>query len=343
MKGLKILLTFVLLFASFKAFAQVDPSAVLLLRKSTNSSDDYSSSRYTVKPKAGAEVKKEEEKLKTIRKPQKFVENIDKSPKEKEVKPRQAPEAEKKKEVSLIEKAKAKSFSIDLNNLEHYRSVLHPKDKRRNIIEFSLGPSYFYQNSSSRYWPRSYYSTSPSLDASLAMWLSPFLGIKTSYHTSLNAQLKSSPSGLEFEEVDHSWFKAGLRFRKFFGISRKAKSLNFGLDFYEYQFEVPADVTQRMGLQSKGVNISLEADLPSSNTQSWYFGFEIMPNLSHRENKKSADIESGSKNSSSAMGLWFGKKLRFDRKNQIYWKINHLVEKKQLFRGVRSYRPFIGI
>ncbi|MCB9025630.1 MAG: hypothetical protein H6625_04890 [Bdellovibrionaceae bacterium] len=325
------------------ALAQVDPSAALLLRKSSNPSDDYTSSRYKVKPKVEAETPTTNKNSMSIRVPQKFEEEE----KPEVVAEQPLPTMEKINSPSEIETVKSpveapKEVIIDSDlTLEKYRSLLHPLDRRRNMIDFSIGPSYFYQNSSSRFWTRDYYSSNLGLDSNLKMWLSPYFGLQASYLTSLNAELKSSPQGTEFLEVEHNWFTAGLRFRNFYGLSRKAKSLTFGLDFYEYQFDVPATATQRVGLLSKGVMVSLEADLPNTNARSWFMGFELMPMLSHDEVKKLGDVQTGNKNNSSAMGFWLGKKIKFDRKSEIYWKIHHRIEKNNFSGQTESIDPIL--
>ncbi len=309
--------------------AQVDPSAALLLRKSKNIEKDYSSSRYTVKPKQGDEAATPTSSLQPVRKPQVFT--IKKPQK-------------KKPQVQVIveKKAQQKKLIPVTEDVEKYKSYLHANDKRNSIIEFSLGINYIYQDSSSRYWTRDFFSSSSGIDADINLWLTPFLGIKASYTTSLSAELRSAPSGLEYLDVDHNWFTAGLRFRKFFGYTRKAKALNFGVDFYEYQFEVPTSATQRISSQSKGVSLSVEADLPSTSTDSWLVGFELQPRLSHSEIKSTSDIQSGSSNSSNSMGFWLGQKLRFDRKNQVYWKVFHRIEKNKFSGVTEASDPQLG-
>ncbi|MCB0389914.1 MAG: hypothetical protein KDD58_01430 [Bdellovibrionales bacterium] len=334
MKGLLYSLILIVLLSTIEAFAQVNPSDILLLRRSSGGGNDLDLDRYKVRPKEN-QVTKKENPIENQRKPQKFIESTDISPDASTNETTKIQKSEENNSEQIQESEKSHSQKIDLKNLQQYKSILSTNDKRKNILEFSLGPGYIYQNSSSRYWSRNYFSSSPAMDASLAMWLSPFLGIRASYLTSLNAQIISSPTGLEQIEVDHSWFQAGLHFRKYFGINKKAKSLDFGLGFYEYQFEVPSDSVQRMALQSRGLQLSLETELPSANTESWIIGLELMPSLSHKENTKTSNIESGDDNTSSAVGLWFGQKIYFDRKNQIYWKLHHRIEKSN-FTGDTS-------
>lgn len=311
--------------------AQVDPSSVLLLKRGT-SNEDYSSSRYTVKPKSSKELPKSTSPQEAERKPQvhplpeKSTPTVITSEEIRSVDITNNNVESPSSFISSPEQALDPDVFMDIKDVEKLKRHFHPQDPRKNILEFSLGVNYFYQDSNSRYWHRDNFSHGPGIDANLNLWVTPFLGVHAGYSTSLNSNLRASPSGLEYLDADHAWFSSGLRFRKFFGLSRKAKSLNFGVDYYEYQLQIPTSSADRMGLSSKGVSVSLEIDVPERVNTSWQIGFELQPDLSHNETIGGRNIKSGRSNNSSAVGLWYGRKLWLNRKNQFYWQLSHKAE-----------------
>ena len=109
----------------------------------------------------------------------------------------------------------------------------------------------------------------------------------------------------------------------------------FGIDFSEYQLDVPSNSTQRVGLKSSGVRVSLKAVLPSTTARAWLLGVEFIPNLKHKEVATGINLQTGTSNRSSTIGFSFGRSIVFDRKNKIYLKLSHRIE-KNLFEGVSS-------
>ena len=75
------------------------------------------------------------------------------------------------------------------------------------------------------------------------------------------------------------------------------------------------------------MKIMFEAKLPVRNTSAWLVGAEVSPSLSHTEVETAEQAKTGTGNSSNSIGAWFGKKTVFDRKNQVYWKVHHKIEK----------------
>lgn len=324
------ILLFILVMAPFKTMGQVDPSAALLLRKGENAQKNYNPDRYTVRPLPKEEESKKEEVL-PDRKPLESKASAQKAEEIPKVNPPEIvqPKQEEPKELIVIEP----------KSIAEYKTYLHFDDKRNNILEFSLGSNYIYQESSSKYWYRNYHWSSLGIEAEIDLWLSPFLGLNAQYITTLGSDIRGDTASTEEIDVEQNWFKVGIQFRKFFGISRKSKSVTLGLGLYESQFEVPTSADERMGLESKGGRISLEADLPINLQSSWTMGFEVLPSISHTEITNVADIKSGNSPSSSAMGIWVGRNLLLDRKNQLYFKVSHHIEKNRFSGDTHAVDP----
>ena len=49
----------------------------------------------------------------------------------------------------------------------------------------------------------------------------------------------------------------------------------------------------------------------------------------------------GDQNNSSALGLWFGNRVRFDRKNHIYWQLKHQIERNNFSGESESVDPLL--
>ena len=362
----------IVFFIPIQTIAQVDPSTVLLLKKGTNSRDDLNSSRYLVKPKTeeSKSVRPQAQSIET-RQPQDFkasgVPNNNTRISDANVTSKTVVENKKSDSSAILpgstglsieknessvddqiqfddESLKAaeglalKSYDITAPPYE-LRSFFHPQDKRRNLLEFSLGTGYFYQNSASIYWPRNYFVSGQSLSTDLKLWMTPFLGVRASYQTSLNGDLRATPEGSERVDADHSWFQAGIAYRKYFGIHKKAKSILFAVDYFEYQFDVATTAEERMGLTSRGMSLEFEVDIPVKQSQSWQLGITIQPDLSHNEIISDRNIKSGKSNSSNSLGLHYGRKITFNRKNEFYWRLSHRMETNRFSGNTRVEDP----
>ena len=323
--------------------SQVDASSRLLLRGRTQNQEIYDeSNRYIVRPKS--ESKDYVERLEPARRPKQVDPSKTKNPqtsvvkKDKETQPViEKKDQEEKKQVEELDKdltvrMRDTLFGGSTEDISEFRSKLKPNDIRLNYFEVDIFPTYFYQESTSRYWFRSHHSSGTAIGVNLRVWFTPFFGLSTSYLSTLNSELRANPEGSEYFKVDHENLGFSFKFRNFFGLTKKSKSLTFGIGYDEYNFEVPADALQRYNTSSKGVHLRLEAALPDSSYTKWVWGVELMPSLKHEEEGTAVDVQSGTDNDASSVGIWFGKRFYFNRRNQAYWKVYHRAE-KVLFDG----------
>lgn len=220
-----------------------------------------------------------------------------------------------------------------IEEIEDYKKSIHPEDPRANTIRISLAPAYYYNGSSSGYSFRRYHSNGPGLGLGMNLWLTPFFGIQSKYFASVSASQRSG--GIDEVPTDIQVFDAGIRFRKYFGATRKAPQLSWGIDYHDALNKISADALTAIGRKSSGISLSLEGEVPSSNIYSHTFQLDVRPRMKHSERSTGVEARSGTKNETNAMGLAVGGLWTLDRRNQIYWKSQYIVE-RNLFDGDAS-------
>lgn len=228
-------------------------------------------------------------------------------------------------------------------NIQEYKALLHPYDLRQNLVEIGASAGMFYQNSGSNYWYRRYYSFSPLITAETAFWLTPFLGFKGEFSTSLGSEIDGDPAGTRKIPADHQWWSGGIRFRKSFGLDRKSPHLLIGLDFNESRMTVPANDPDRIRVRTSGLAISAGLQRPSSQTHIWDFGVRLLPRADQQEGKTASTVRSGLKQQTYSMGIWIGSRLLLDRKNQYFWQISHCLDKSLYDGQANQVDPISGI
>jgi hypothetical protein len=211
-----------------------------------------------------------------------------------------------------------------------------PMDPRRTtMLELSLAPGYLYNDSDSSFTNRNYSVNSPVLSVDANVWFSESFGVHTGFLGTSNAHVSDSLDHQRNVSATEQWFWAGVRTRKFFGVSALAPSLIFGLDYREFQFRVPSDSQLRAKLTTTGPVLSLETELPSSALTSWTLGVTYAPKLRHKEVSNDVDFKSGDSLSASSFGVSLGSRYRFDRSHAMFWKLSQSVE-KNVFSGDTS-------
>lgn len=335
-----------LLVWSLSAKAQIDPSSAILLRSggSAPTKDELDSSRYTVRPDSGRIIETTESSGSTTtkvkvtttqeegrRQPSKSekseVKKIEVQTEDVKVTETIKSEESIEEEPNLVQGLRRVLLGGSSDDVESYLEKVKASDPRNNIVELTVAPFVFYDDSNSTYWYRDYYSYGPGLMFNAKLWLSPFLGLSTTYKTSFNTEIPNSVSSASTEPVEHNWFGAELQFRNYFGMSHRAPSLSFGLGFDEYQMKAKADSTTRYGIKTSGIKLSLESMIPVTRGTAWTMGLELMPRASHSENRTQLSAKSGKHSETNVIGFSLGKKYTFDRSSVMFWKFQHHFEK----------------
>jgi len=213
------------------------------------------------------------------------------------------------------------------------RSSIHPQDPRANVVEIEIAPSYYYNDSQSTYSFRDYTSHGPGLGLGMNLWFTPFFGVQSRYFASVSGSIRSG--GTNMVPTDINYFEGGIRFRKHFGYTRKAAHLNWGIDYHDETNKISKEATTVVGRKSSGLQVSLEAVIPSTVTYAHTLQLDIRPRMKHSELGSGVDAKSGKKAETNAVGMSLGGEWTLDRRNQIYWKGQYSVE-RNLFKGSAS-------
>jgi len=330
MKGLFLKSLCTILFVSIlsgTAFAQVDPSSVLLLRSSGQAPqrDNLDSRRYR--------VRKDPVPLRTSE-PRPLQSAGDKTP------VKEADPAVAKEGTTQPKEAVADGPNVEIENRDIYsrpednalRQAYGPGDYRNNIIDLHVAPTFIYNDSQSNFWYRRYIQSSPGFMVGADLWLTPEFGVNTTYITSTGAAIEGEVDSRGKVNVENDWFSAELKFRKTFGDHWTAPGVIVALGYSEYDFKVSSASNNRIGVNSSGLRLRAEAILPKSEIYQWRLGVEFMPRLDHQENSSQNNFQSGGSNESSLMGVSVGGKFIFSREHQMFWSVSYQLE-RNLFSG----------
>lgn len=339
--------------------AQIDPSSGLLLNNSArgaNRESGLDSGRYTVRPPRSDSHRREESRSQvrpSVAEPMPTIQSVDPVPAPEKsdatTELKSAPPMELDQDAPSVageikERPGQSEEETQRSTQDHHGSATETNwDRRLNLLEISIAPAFLYTDSDSTFAYRSYFVSGPGLSAEARVWFNPNFALHTSYIGSIGGSVNDSFDGSRNTSVSQQWFTAGLRSRKFFGSTVMAPSLTFGLNYYEYQFRVPADAAIRERLGSSGVQVVLEGDFPVSSHRAWTLSFSVAPKLQHKEIATGIDFQSGGGVEANAIGFAIGGRLQFDRTHAIYYKMSHKIE-RNLFSGDASVAdPVTGL
>lgn len=236
-------------------------------------------------------------------------------------------------EPSISEQAESLFFNRAEKVYEYYRQEIHADDIRNNKIEVEFAPILGYNNSSSNYSFREYKSFFEALKLKANVWLTPLIGISGQILFSFGADIDDanrSKLSTKYEYLDLS-----LNFRKFFGVSRKANSLEFAVLYSDNAFNTSKDSTLHSRLKSNGFGVGLKARFPTSISYAWTVGGTFFPRLQHSESATAVDVSSGSADENARIGFDVGGEWKFSRHSQMIWNLG-ISSEKNLFTGKAS-------
>lgn len=341
----------ILFFTPGLALADLDPASPLLRGRGTSPTiETLDSGRFVVKP---AEERKQntgrsprshekpaEEKApattETVsEQPETKVEVAESPAEEPKPAPHENPEEISQEDSNLLERLRVLILGVNDEELEALRTKQGKHLDAENSVEIYLAPSYLYYNSSSSYSVRNYSSSSPGYTAGLSLWFSPYFGLEGEMQSSLGASLNSLTDD-SVNPLSLSKNRIGLTFRSIDLKSPLSPQTLWRISYTEFSARTSSDTGGRVSTKSSGVQIAFEAKLPSSKSYSHRLGVSIEPRLSHKESSGSQNIRSGKSSSSSAIAATVGGEIKFNRKSQVYWSIEHRYE-RNLFKGESNY------
>ncbi len=240
------------------------------------------------------------------------------------------PKPETKPQTPVTVQVKELILGGSNEEIDQFKKTIHPEDPRANVITISMAPAYYYNDSRSDYSFRRYHSNGLGIGLGMNVWITPFFGLQSKFFSSVSASQRSG--GVNSVPVDIQAFEAGVRFRKYFGVSLKAPHLRWGLDYHDSMNKISKASTTSIGRKSSGLSLVLEGEMPSSNTYAHTFQLDVRPRLKHSEMTTGVEARTGTKNETNAIGLSVGGQWTMDRSNQVFWRGQYLIE-KNLFDG----------
>ncbi len=333
-----------LIFISQFAFAQLDPSSGLLLNsdpKSSYRANGLDSGRYTVRPHndSTSSSPKKAPQAKANDRNNDRDEDDDTAVVEAkplvQVAPTPAPTPAPIVETKTQPIMQAPKTPDTEANFETPKPASAVDEKKKNIIEISIAPLFIYNHSSSDLSFRNYSTSDPGYSLEVAAWLQPNFALHAQIINSLASSVNDSYDRSKNTNLVQQWISGGLRYRNFLSSQRNSASLTLGLDYEDYQFQVGTDAQMRNRLETSGIDLSLNAEIPRSSHYSWEFGVDFMPKAKHLETLTSASLQSGDSPEADVLGVSIGGRIYVDSSNQMFWKITERLEKDQ-FMGTTS-------
>lgn len=324
---------------SFSVVAQVNATSPLLLKSGKASQEDeFNSDWFTVKK----EQKPISRKTQAVSTPTKAPAAVsaqsstqDKKIVEKKVEEEKIHNESPSSNEQVVDQLRNIVLGGSEEDIHKIKERLHEQDPRKNMVFVNFAPTYLSNKSESSYWFRNHKSEGPGFYLGAYIWFTPFLGFQADYHTTLGLDVTANSTSDERLLADQQRITAGIRFRKLFGFSLKAPTLELGLDYYENNFLVPKDATQRIRVKSTGLQVGLKAVIPKSKSFAWLLESKLVPGLSVEEIATGIDVESGSNNTSNMLTFSLGGRFLLDRQQQVFWRLEHQIE-KSLYEGSTS-------
>ncbi len=357
---MKFLVLLSFLMVNSLAQAQLDASSALLLPSGSGAPQEagLESGRYKVKEEKTTIIKSKTEVIKEKNKNEQVVTPVVAAPatgveENQNVKPEEVVEKsvetatpsveQQTTENDEIEEAPQPSMGEQIKELilgsdkppQYYSPQIHPDDVRRNRIEVDILPSFLYVDSQSKSWLRSYNYFSPAMKFDFKMWLTPFFGLHGKYSTVLGADVVEAPTSDTRVPITQENVELGVRMRRFYGLSRKAPSLEFSLDYIDNNFGVPADSTTRTKFKTSGLNLGLKTRIPTTPRYAWTLSFGVAPKAFHAEVANPLDYKSGDKAETNRLSLAVGGEIKLLRTSQMVWELGYSLEKNS-FTGLST-------
>ena len=250
--------------------------------------------------------------------------------------PTPAPEAavtqENTETPSRLESVRTYVWGDQEMTIQAYQEQVHPDDPRLNHLEFDLLPSVWSVQSQSNHSVRDYNAFSNAIAFSPRFALTPHLVLHLKYVGSFGASISANSGGSDSSKVKFENIDLGFRFKKYYGLSRKAMSFSYGIDFSENKTTPPSGDDHRWKLKTSGFQFVGEVRMPSTPQFSWVVGGSFAPRLNHSEQSTGIDSGSGDNPESNRIGFKIGGEYKMNRQDQIIWNLEHQVE-TNLFSG----------
>jgi hypothetical protein len=223
-----------------------------------------------------------------------------------------------------------------------YREQVHPDDVRVNKIEVDVSSGFIYDSSIANLSYRNYFSMAPDLSVGGRVWITPLVGLSGRYTSTFGEDVAATNSSTNRVAVKSEWTEIAIDFRKFYGMSRRANSLQYGFIYSEYKFGLSTSETTRVQLKSSGVSLYLSSRIPVAPSYAWVIGGDVAPIISHNELATGLNLQSGTSVASSRVGAFVGGEIKFSRQNQVTWTLGLKMERNQFSGNSNQADPYTG-
>jgi hypothetical protein len=220
--------------------------------------------------------------------------------------------------------------------IAEYIERVHPDDQRLNRIESAFFSGVMSNESRSSYSYRSYSVSSPIFGFDGRLFLNPFLGLRASYLTTLAGDVDGGPTAGSRLPAKHENLELAIDMRRYFGLSRRAISIDYGFHFFNNTFSVSGDNTSRVGLRSSGLGFHFNSRFPVAPSFSWILGGKFAPRFSHQESMTGIALSSGDAQESSRFGIVVGGEFKFSRSSIFECKLSWTMD-KHVYTGTASH------
>lgn len=245
-------------------------------------------------------------------------------------------------EPTLTEQLKSTFNDQKYPGYVEYVQRVHPDDQRLNRLEIAAKTGVLSDRSLSNYSFRDYSGTSPYLGFEGQMWLTPFMGIKAGYSMSLSGDV-SGPQGSSRTSAKWEFNELSFDLRKYYGLSRRANVIQYGVHYFSENLVVPGDNTERANLKSSGFGFHFYTRIPVAPSYSWTFGARLAPRFSHLEGASGINLDSGTGPESTRFQISGGGEIKFNRQQVLDWKLSWGVDKHVYSGQANLIDPDTGV
>lgn len=219
--------------------------------------------------------------------------------------------------------------------LQKYIERVHPDDNRLNKVEIEIQTGFSEETADSNFSPRDYKANQPIAQLGGNVWLTPFLGLRGSLQSSLSGDVDSVSAAEGPSEVDFEQSRFFVVARNYFGTSRRAKSIEYGVGFSDQKMSVTSYSSERMDLKNKGLGFVSLVRIPVVASYAWTVNGSLYPVLKYSERASSSGLSSGSSATGSLVEIGGGGEFKMSRTHQFIWSLN--LQKESInFKGSPS-------
>lgn len=216
-----------------------------------------------------------------------------------------------------------------------YKENTHPEDVRNNKIELEFSPKYISNSSKSNYFYRNYGSSYPALSVKTNVWFVPGFGISGKFQFAFASAITGNPNDSSKVLTRNENVEFSMNFRNYFGISRKANSLEFQVLFLDSIMTVPSDELYRYGFDSSGLGVGFKMRNPENIFMTTYYGMQFYPKLVHKETSSGTSANSGTNRETSRIGIEYGKEYILGKDSVVSYGFE-LTNETNSFKGTVS-------